>query len=98
MACFRQSYCSGENEHLYGPTPSHVPFKAKIIQENLIHASRYSNTDGEEETRKSRTGRGHWVTDSSNFELNELSSRSVQFRVFGVSRVALLVKEGSFLI
>ena len=35
----------------------------KVFEKSGIYVSAHINTDGEEETRKFRMGRGHWVTD-----------------------------------
>ena len=72
----------------------------KSFMKIWLHASRHItiNTDGEEETRKSPMGRGHWVTDIC-YSLKELwnwnwqgccHAMSNQFRVLDVTRVAVL--------
>ena len=71
----------------------------------IIRASRrfISKTDGEEETRKSQIRRGHrsWTSATiaaNRMNLNSCHAVSNQFQSFDVTRFALLVKQGSFLI
>lgn len=99
-------YYLSENEDLYRPTPSYVP--VKCINCSRKSGFTYQDTSLSIRTAKKRQGnleRELGLTDircnrrklhdwTTSLKLTQLLSHGVQFRVFNLTRVAVLVNKG----